>query len=317
MSARRVTLIGGTGFIGTELAIRLAERFEEVRLPSRRAGRVREMRVLPNVRLIECDVHDAAAVRAVIDGSDVVVNLVGILNQSGAEAGKDSFDGAHVGLTDTVLAACESLGVPRYLHVSALAADAQDGSSEYLRSKGRAEERVRAAPASLAWTIFRPSIVFGRKDKFFNRFAGLLRALPVAFPLAVPEARMAPVWVGDVINMMDAAIDDPSQHGAIVPLCGPQEFTLRELVEYTAKTAGMKRRVIGLSDGLSRLQAKIMQRVPGKPFTMDNYDSLQTPIVCPDGCPRQPTSLDSVVPGYLGGKDAEGRLQDRREFARR
>jgi len=316
MPARRVTLIGGTGFIGTELAVRLAERFDEVRLPSRRARRVREIRVLPNVRVIDCNVHDAEAVRAVIAGSDVVVNLVGILNESGGGDGKNRFDGAHVGLTDTVLDACEALGVPRYLHVSALAADARNGSSEYLKSKGRAEERVRAAPASLAWTIFRPSIVFGRRDAFFNRFASLLRALPV-FPLAVPEARMAPVWVGDVVDVMEAAIDDPSQHGAIVPLCGPQDYTLRELVEYTAKTAGMKRRVIGLSDGLSRLQAKVMEKVPGKPFTMDNYRSLQTPNVCPDGCARQPTSLDSVVPGYLGGKDSEGRLQDRREFARR
>jgi len=315
MPARRVTLIGGTGFIGTELAILLAARFDEVRLPTRRASRVREIRVLPNVRVIECDVHDRAAVEAVIAGSDVVVNLVGILNESGSMSG-NSFDGAHAGLTATVLDACEALGVPRYLHVSALSADAANGSSEYLKSKGRAEERVRAAPATIGWTIFRPSIVFGRRDSFFNRFARLLRALPV-FPLAVPDARMAPVWVGDVVRVMDASIDDPAQHGATVSLCGPNDYTLRQLVEYTAKTAGMKRTVIGLPDGLARLQAKIMQRVPGKPFTMDNYLSLQTPSVCPEGCPRQPTSLDAVVPGYLGGKDAEGRLQDRREFARR
>lgn len=316
MHARRVTLIGGTGFIGTELAIRLAERFDEVRLPSRRARRVREIRVLPNVRVIECNVHEPAKLAAVVSGSDVVVNLVGILNESGATDGTHSFDGAHAGLTAAVLDACEAASVPRYLHVSALNADAENGSSAYLRSKGRAEDRVRASPPSLAWTLFRPSIVFGRRDAFFNRFAGLLRALPV-FPLAVPDARMAPVWVGDVCRVMQDAIDDPSTHGATISLCGPQEFTLRELVEYTARTAGLKRHIIGLPDWAARLQASVMERVPGKPFSRDNYLSLQTPSVCPDGCPRQPTSLDSVVPAYLGGQDPEGRLQHKRTFARR
>lgn len=312
MSIRRVTLIGGTGFIGTELVHRLAERVDEVIVLTRRAQRVRSLRVLPNVRALETRVHDADELARAVAGCDVVVNLVGILNESGSS----TFAAAHDGLTGKVLEACRAGGVPRYLHMSALNADAENGSSEYLRSKGRAEDLVRAADASIAWTIFRPSIVFGEKDAFFNRFADLLRLLPV-FPLAVPDARMAPVWVGDVCRVMIDAMDDPATVGETLPLCGPAAYTLRELVEYTARSCDLDRTVVGLPDWAARLQAKVMGLVPGKPFSTDNYLSLQTDSVCPDGCPRQPTSLDAIVPRYLGRKDWTGRLQRRRASARR
>jgi len=312
MTTRRVTLLGGTGFVGTQLAYRLADRFDEVVVLTRRAQRVRALRVTPNVLAREANVHDPEALAHVLSGSDVVVNLVGILN----ETGSSTFAKAHDELTGKVLAACRTAGVPRYLHMSALNADAENGTSEYLRSKGRAEDRVRASDASLGWTIFRPSIIFGEKDAFFNRFAGLLKALPV-FPLAVPEARMAPVWLDDVCRVMLEAIDDPGAVGETIPLCGPEVFTLEELVEYTARAAGLQRTVIGLPDWASRLQARVMQLVPGKPFSVDNYESLQTDSVCPDGCPRQPTSIDAIVPRYLGRRDWAGRLQQRRASARR
>ena len=268
--------------------------------------------MLPNAFARETDVHDPEALGAAVRGADVVVNLVGILN----EVQGTRFERAHDGLTGKVLAACAGAGVPRYLHMSALNADAEEGPSEYLRSKGRAEERVRAADDALAWTIFRPSIIFGEKDAFFNRFAGLLRLLPV-FPLAVPDARMAPVWVGDVCRVMLESIDDPATHGATLPLCGPETFTLRELVEYTARTAALQRVVIGLPDWAARAQASVMGRVPGKPFSRDNYLSLQRDNVCPDDCPRQPPSVDAIVPHYLGRRDWAGRLQSNRTTARR
>jgi len=312
MSTRRVTLLGGTGFVGTELVYRLAERFEQVVVLTRRAQRVRFLRVLPNVLARETDVHDGAALTDALEGSDLVVNLVGILNESGSS----TFASAHDELTGKVLAACEAAGVPRYLHMSALNADAEGGSSEYLRSKGRAEDRVRAADPALGWTIFRPSVIFGERDAFFNRFAGLLKLLP-AFPLAVPEARMAPVWIGDVCRVMIDSIDDPTMTGETLHLCGPDRLTLRELVEYTARTAGLKRWVIGLPDWAARLQARSMELVPGKPFSRDNYLSLQTDSVCPTDCPHQPTSIDAIVPRYLGRRDWAGRLQSRRAAARR
>ena len=185
MTTRRVTLLGGTGFVGTQLVYRLAERAEEVVVLTRRAQRARTLRVLPNVHAREADVHDPKALTAALAGSDVVINLVGILNESGGS----TFARTHEELAGKVVAACRGAGVPRYLHMSALNADAVNGSSEYLKSKGRAEEAVRVADASLAWTIFRPSVIFGEKDAFFNRFANLLKLMPV-FPARRP--RIAP-----------------------------------------------------------------------------------------------------------------------------
>ena len=315
MSTRRVTILGGSGFVGSQLTYRLAEVFDEVAVLTRRAQRVRTLRTLSNVHILEVNVHDTEALNAAIAGSFVVINLVGILNEGGNKA-ECSFSSAHLGLTEKVLAACTANSVSRYLHMSALNADAEKGSSEYLRTKGRAEQLVRNSAPSLQWTIFQPSVIFGEHDAFFNRFAGLLKALPI-FPLAVPDARMAPVFVGDVCKSMIDSIDDPAFVGATVQLCGPQEYTLRELVQYTADAAGVKPAIIGLPDWAARLQARVMEFVPGKPFTRDNYASLQTPSICDEGVKCQPTSLDAVVPHYIGTSDWTGRLQKRREAARR
>lgn len=315
MSSRRVTLLGGSGFVGSQLTYRLAEKFDEVVVLTRRAQRVRTLRTMSNVRAQEVNVHDADALAAVLAGSDTVINLIGILNEGGSQS-KGSFSSAHSGLTAKVLSACAAGNVKHYLHMSALNADAEKGSSEYLRTKGEAEQLVRDHQGSTTWTIFQPSIIFGEHDAFFNRFAGLLRALPV-FPLAVPDAKMAPVFVGDVCNVMIKSIDDPQAAGSTIQLCGPEEYTLRELVQYTADTAGLSRIIIGLPDWAARLQARVMEFVPGKPFSRDNYLSLQTPSVCSSDCARQPTSLDAVVPRYLGNRDWAGRLQKRRAAARR
>lgn len=315
MPTSRVTLIGGSGFVGSQLTFRLAESFDEVVVLTRRAPRVRKFRTLINVRIVEINVHDAEALAGALEGSDVVINLVGILNE-GYSKDENSFRNAHLGLTEKVLSACKLNSVPRYLHMSALNADSEKGSSEYLRTKGMAEDLVKGTSTGLNWTIFQPSIIFGEHDAFFNRFAGLLRALPV-FPLAVPDAKMSPVFVGDVCDVMIGSIENTETNGATVELCGPQDYTLKELVEYTASTAGLNRKIIGLPDWAARLQARVMELVPGKPFSRDNYLSLQTPSVCSEGCQRQNTSLGAVVPRYIGTADWAGRLQKRRTAARR
>lgn len=315
MSSRRITLLGGSGFVGSQLSFRLAEQYDEVVVLTRRAQRVRTLRTIHNVTVLEVNVHDQSALNEAVAGSTAVINLVGILNE-GSNRSESSFASAHTTLTEKVLTACAAGGVKRYLHMSALHADAEKGSSEYLRTKGRAEELVRNCTGGIQWTIFQPSIIFGEHDAFFNRFAGLLRALPV-FPLAVPDARMAPVFVGDVCRVMIDSINKPGTFSTAIELCGPKDYSLRELVEYTAQTAGLSRTIIGLPDWAAKLQARVMEFVPGKPFTRDNYLSLQTDSVCSEGCARQPTSLDAVVPRYIGEKDWSGRLQKRRAAARR
>jgi NADH dehydrogenase len=165
-------------------------------------------------------------------------------------------------------------------------------------------------------TIIRPSVIFGRGDSFFNRFAALLKVAPV-LPLACPEARMQPVWAGDVAELVARVIDDKSAYGRSLDAVGPTEYSLRELVEFAAKTAGLRRRVIGLPDALARLQAAVMDFVPGKPFSSDNYRSLQTPNTSDENGLLEygirPSSIESLVPGYL----AQGRRQRRLDECRR
>ena len=315
MSNSRVTLLGGTGFVGTQLSCRLAQEFDEVVLLSRHSQRSRELRILPNLRVHQTDVHDVKKLYEALDGSDVVINLVGILNTAGSSA-KNSFGGAHAELTKKVVDACEALGISRYLHMSALHADAKNGSSEYLRSKGQAELTVKASK-SLQWTMFQPSVIFGEEDAFFNRFAGLLESLPV-FPLACPDAQLAPVFIGDVVESFMGSINDATTIGQSIQLCGPTDYSLQEIVEYTASTCGLNRKIVRLPDGIARIQARIMEFVPGKPFSRDNYLSLQTDSVCDNNCERQATSIEAVVPTYIGNaKGLPARHQSRREIARR
>lgn len=315
MPTKRITLLGGSGFVGSQLTYRLAEKFDEVVVLTRRAQRVRTLRTLSNVRIVELNVHHSQALNAALANSSVVINLVGILNE-GANKAESSFSSAHSNLTEKVLEACKINGISRYLHMSALNADAEQGSSEYLKTKGLAEQKVRDAGASIQWTIFRPSVIFGKHDAFFNRFASLLGSLPL-FPLAVPEAKLAPVYIGDVCQVMIDSINEPGTIGTTIELCGPEDFTLRELVQYTADTAGISSRIIGLPDWASKLQARVMECVPGKPFSQDNYLSLQTDSIPSEGSARQPTSIQAVVPRYIGTEDWSGRLQKRRAAARR
>lgn len=315
MSKGRITLLGGTGFVGKELACRFAQQFSEVVLLSRHTQRSRSLGILPNVKVTKANVHDAKELKNALQGSDVVVNLVGILNSAGSSP-QNSFTGAHADLTKTVIKACEECGISRYLHVSALNADAKNGTSEYLKSKGEAEDHIKASK-NINWTLFQPSVIFGEQDQFFNRFSELLTSLPV-FPLACPDSKMAPVFVGDVCDVIVDSLDNAESVGQTIKLCGPSDFSLQEIVEYTAELRGLNRYIIRLPDGLAKLQARIMEFVPGKPFSMDNYNSLQTDSVCGDGCERQPTSVQAVVPRYIGNSGGvNGRHQSRRELARR
>ena len=195
----RVLVVGGTGFIGRQVVGRLAAQGHEVRVPTRRAVRARELQVYPAVQIIECDIHDEPALGQAIDGCDAVINLVGILHSAGGEPWGPDFDRAHVQLPARIAAACRARDVRRLLHMSALGADI-GGPSGYLRSKAAGEQRILDAFAGWdegAVTIFRASVVFGPQDNFMNMFARLARMFPV-LPIAGARARMHPVYVGDV-----------------------------------------------------------------------------------------------------------------------
>jgi len=301
MSRLRIAVLGGTGFVGARLCERLVMAGHEVRILSRHRERHRELLVLPGAQVIEASVHNPAVLKREFQGLDAVVNLVGILNESGR--GGKGFERAHVELPAKVVQACRQGGVPRLLHMSALHASPA-GPSHYLRSKGRGEQLVHeAASDTLHVTSFRPSVIFGPCDNFTNRFAGLLRQVPFVFPLACASARLQPVYVEDVVQAFVFALDRHATFGQRYNLCGPQAYSLREIVAYLARQLGLRRRILALNNTLSYLQAAVLQFAPGKPFTPDNYRSLQVDSVCDATFPAifgiTPGQFDDVVPTYI------------------
>ncbi|MEN8167939.1 MAG: complex I NDUFA9 subunit family protein [Pseudomonadota bacterium] len=308
MTTSRVCILGGSGFVGSHLASRLSSRGITSRIITRQPQRQRELAVNPGIQLVSADLFDIHSLADRFAGCDAVINLIGILNENDQQ----TFRRLHVELVDLVVEACRTARVPRLLHMSALHADEARGSSLYLRSKGEGENRAHThGSASLAVTSFRPSVIFGPGDSFFNRFAGLLRLSPVVFPLACPDSRFAPVYVGDVAEAFARSLDDRSTFGKHFDLCGPNIYTLKELVSYTARTLGIRRLILGLGDLPSRLQAQALGYLPGKPFSMDNYLSLQTDSTCQqnglEALGIQPQGIEAEVPAYLAGEGYRGR----------
>lgn len=317
----QICVLGGTGFVGDRLVSALAAQGHKVRVLTRHRERHRNLLVLPTVEVFSADVHDSQQLKQYFTDQDTVINLVGILNEK-RDNGK-GFYHVHVELTQKVIEACQAQGVTRLLHMSALNADPASGSSFYLRSKGEAEQRVHTAQG-LTVTSFRPSVIFGPNDSFINRFADLLRKMPLAFPLACGQSRFAPVYVGDVAQAFVRSLDNPQTYGQRYNLCGPREYSLQQLVEYTAEMLGLKRKIISLGKFSSRLQANVLEYMPGKPFSRDNYRSLQMPSTCKKGDNPlrdvfgiEAMALEAVAPSYLAHKATRERYMEIRRQANR
>ena len=302
MAAKRIVVLGGSGFIGRALVARLASEGASVVVPTRSRDRARPLFLLPTVDAVEADVHDPATLARLLTGADAVVNLVGILNESGA----DTFERAHVALARNVVDACSKADVARLLHMSALNADPA-GPSKYLATKGEAENAVAAS--ALAWTIFRPSVVFGEGDGFLTLFARLARWLPV-IALAAPDARFQPVWVGDVASAFAHALASRVTVRQRYDLCGPKVYTLRELVRWTSETAGSVRPIVPLTGSLASMQAYVLEHLPGKLMSRDNLASMSKDSVCGCAFPPvfgiEPASLESVAPTWLAPEAQRG-----------
>ncbi|MCK4710223.1 MAG: complex I NDUFA9 subunit family protein [Gammaproteobacteria bacterium] len=294
MKHKNIILLGGSGFVGKHLAIELAQRGYHVTVPCRRPHRLNELKVLSSISIVQANIMDKDELKALCKGHDAVFNLVGILN----ETGKNSFRRIHVDFINSLVQACQQNKIKRLLHMSALGADQASGSSLYLRSKGEGENLIHTfGQNKLEVTSFQPSVIFGSDDSFINRFAGILKLCVGAFPLACPGSRFSPVFIGDVVSAMADKLDDPGSFSKRYPLCGPETWTLQQIVELINRSLQNKCKIIGLPDTLAKFQAMILQNLPGKLFTMDNYRSLQTPSTCKNEVEACPTSLS----GYLEG----------------
>jgi NADH dehydrogenase len=292
---RRILVLGGTGFVGRHIVANLVTAGHQVVVPTRSRERGKHLILLPTVDLVECDIHDRRRLGELVDDADTVVNLVGILH----ETGHATFARVHVELAQIVIDACRRAGVRRLVHMSALGA-AADAPSRYQRSKGEAQALVEAS--ELDWTVFRPSVIFGRGDSFLSLFAKLVKWMPVVF-LAAPEARFQPVYVGDVARCFARSIDDKSTVRHRYEVCGPKVYTLRELVAWVAETTGHVRPIIGLGPTLSRFQASLLEVLPVKLMTRDNLASMRVDNVCQASFPAvfgiEPAALEAIAPEYL------------------
>ena len=323
MKYENFLVVGGSGFVGRHLVAALAARGARVTVPTRRRERAKHLILLPTVDVVEADVRDSRVLAGLAAGRDAVVNLVGILHSKRARPREEGpnhygpqFAQAHVELAQSVVAACREAGVKRLLHMSALGADAK-APSEYLRSKGVGEQLVLAAD-DLAATVFRPSVIFGPEDGFLNLFARLAALLPVLV-LGSPGARFQPVYVGDVVRAFIAALERREAEGKRYDLCGPREYTLRDLLEQVCRITGHRRLIVGLPDSLSYLQAWMMEFLPVALLTRDNYHSMQVPSVCGCAFPFgiQPVTLETAAPAWLMPAGPRERYPQLRWRARR
>lgn len=295
MSSKRYLVLGGTGFIGSHLLAALADTGCRVTVLSRNREQRRGINVLPNVLTYSADVYDRATLEKYLAGHDAAINLVGILNETGGA----SFTHAHVDLTATLIAACRQAGVRRIHQMSSL--NAGERVSKYLKTRGEAEAQVRNS--GLDWTIYRPSVVYGRNDGLVFRFLKLLKMGPV-LPLAQPHAKFAPAYVGDVASAIERCLGERASIGRIYELYGPDVLELIDIVRAVRDTAGLRRMVLPLPAALGKLQAFAAELIPGKPFSRDNFDSLKVDSVSDqDGFARLgivPRRFRAMLPEILG-----------------
>ena len=316
-TAKRVTVFGGSGFVGRYLVKRLAAEGWVVRVAVRDTIAAAFLKPAGNVGQIvpmRCNVLDDNAVAAACAGTDAVVNLVGILH----EFGRQRFDPVHAEAPARIGRAAAAAGVGRYIHVSAIGADA--GSlARYARSKAAGEAGARAAFPRV--TVVRPSIVVGPEDDFFNRFARMAQLAPCLPVIGGGRTRFQPVYVGDLADGLMAALRDPATAGRTYELGGPRVYTFRELMDLMLKVIGRSRKpVANIPFGLAEMVGTVTQLIPFSPLTRDQVLLLETGdnVVAAGALSFadlgiEPQAIEAILPTYLdiyrpGGRFAASRV---------
>ncbi|RMG91224.1 MAG: complex I NDUFA9 subunit family protein [Zetaproteobacteria bacterium] len=297
---KRLCLIGGSGFVGRAIVHQAVQRGYEVTVACRHPERARDL-LVDGARLVKTDIVEGKGLSDAVAGANVVVNLVGLLY----EKGRYTFEAAHVHGTEHVIEACREAGIERYLHMSALGAG-DVPESRYAATKAEAEERV--VRSGLHWTIFRPSIIYGRHDSFFNKFKKMGAGLPV-MPLIAPEARFQPVWVEDVARAFVMSVDDKRTWGQTYVLVGPKKYSFRQLIELMNGELGRQQILLPLPDFVARMIALFTQWLPTPVLTTDQLILLKHDNVAPQGVhfPElfgEPADLERVLPTFIHGDGA-------------
>ncbi len=299
-----VTVFGGSGFLGRHVVRALAQRDYRLRVGVRRpelAGHLQPLGKVGQINPVQANIRYPASIEAAVRGAHVVVNLVGILSEGGAQR----FNRVHAHGAHAIAEAAAKIGA-RMVHVSAIGADV-NSTSRYAVSKAFGEQAVLdAVPGA---TIIRPSIVFGPEDHFANRFAALARLLPV-LPLIGADTKLQPVYVGDVATAIADAVDGKTKPGAAYELGGPEVVTMREAIQLILRIAERNPALMPLPFGLAKLKAAFLQFAPGDlKLTPDQVELLKSDNVVSEaaksagltleGLGITPESMAAVLPSYL------------------
>lgn len=312
-----VTVFGGSGFLGRHVVRALAKRRYRIRVAVRRpelAGYLQPLGSVGQIHAVQANIRHASSVEAAVRDAHVVINLVGIL----FERGRQRFDAVQGHGAERVALAASASGA-RLVHVSAIGAD-EHSTSAYARAKALGEKLVHAAMPHA--TVFRPSIVFGPEDDFFNRFAAMARISPVLPLIGGGATRFQPVFAGDVAEAIAQAVDGEARDGAIYELGGPEILTFRDLMQFVLATTERRRALVPLPFALAKLQASFLQFLPKPPLTPDQVELLKRDNVVSEEATREartlkglgilPASIESVVPGYLWRYRRTGQFQQAR-----
>ena len=296
MQGNILTIFGGSGFIASEIVYKLSKSFKEIRLLTRNTQACNHLKVIKNIQIHLYEPSNVSSYSMHVNESDIVINTVGILNESR----KQSFDDIHFDFVRKIINKSKESSVKKFIQLSALNAD-ESGLSKYLQSKGKADKYISSmSSTSFKTIIFRPSIVFGEKDSFFNRFKSLLKLLPV-FPLACPNSMFSPIYVKDLTGFIKEASLTDKYDNTMQNVTGPKDYKFIELINFILSTMKIKRLIIPLNYSLSKLQAFAFTYLPGNIFTLDNFKSLQVDNISTGGL-KGTSSIEEFVPPYLNNK---------------
>lgn len=316
MAAKVITLFGGSGFVGRYIVRRLAKQGHVLRIAVRHPQRASFLKPLGDVGQITpmaTDVTAEASVARAVDGADQVVNLVATL----FDKGRQGFAGLHVEAPERIARLSAAAGVGDFLHFSALGADPQS-DSDYARSKAAGEEALRGVfPQAV---VFRPSIIVGPEDGFFNRFGAMARLAPALPLIDGGKSRFQPVYVDDVAAAAAKVLSDPACRGRTFELGGPRVYSFKALMELLLKTIHRRRLLLPVPGALMKLPAAVMELLPQPPLTRDQIRLLGHDNVVSDAADGfaalglEPTAIEAMLPTYLdryrpGGRFARARAE--------
>lgn len=298
---KRVTVFGGSGFLGRHIVRELAAAGTRVRVAVRDpegALFLKPMGDVGQIVPIFANVRDRASVTAAVQGVDAVVNLVGILHEGGAQ----KFSAVQAEGAKNVAEAAAGEGVAKMVHLSAIGVKS-DHRSEYAKTKAAGEEAVRKAMPQA--TILRPSVVFGPQDDFFNRFGEMARLSPFLPLIGGGHTRFQPVYVGDVAEAAFNALCDDAYAGRTFELGGPDIFTFKEIMKLVIAYSGHKCTLMPIPFWAAKIQGAVLSLLPNPPITADQVELLKHDNVVGAGMPTladigvTATSVHAVLPTYM------------------